>query len=57
MTELPVRTEADVKVVLQIKDIAVFVLRASPQLTVKKVFGAKWLEWSMVDFTFFQFFS
>ena len=38
MTELPVRTEAHVKVVLQIKDIAVFVLRASPQLTVKKVF-------------------
>ena len=33
------RTEAHVKVVLQRKDIAVFALRASPQLTVKKVFA------------------
>ena len=39
MTELPVRTEAHVKVALQIKDITVFVLQASPQLTVKKVFA------------------
>ena len=37
MIELSVRTEARVKVVLQIKDIAVFVLRASPQLIVSKV--------------------
>ena len=33
------KTEAHVKVVLQIKDITVFVLQASPQLTVKKVFA------------------
>ena len=39
MTELSVKTEAHVKVVLQIKDIAVFVTWASPQLTVKKVFA------------------
>ena len=39
MTELPVRTEAHVKVALQIKDITVFVLRASPQLIVNKVFA------------------
>ena len=39
MTELPVRTEAHVKVALQIKDITEFVLQASPQLTVKKVFA------------------
>ena len=37
MTERPVKTEAHVKVVLQIKDIAVFVPWASPQLIVKKV--------------------
>ena len=37
MIELSVRTEARVKVVLQIKDIYVFVLRASPQLIVNKV--------------------
>ena len=39
MTELPVRMEAHVKAVSQIKDITVFVPRASPQLTVKKVFA------------------
>ena len=39
VTELPVRTEAHVKVALQIKDITVFVLQASPQLTAKKVFA------------------
>ena len=39
VTELPVRTEAHVKAALQIKDITVFVLQASPQLTVKKVFA------------------
>ena len=37
MIELSVRTEARVKVDLQIKDIDVFVLRASPQLIVNKV--------------------
>ena len=37
MIELSVRTEAPVKVVLQIKDIDVFVLRVSPQLIVNKV--------------------
>ena len=39
MTELPVRMEAHVKVVSQTKDITVFVPRASPQLTVRKVFA------------------
>lgn len=39
MTELLVRTEAHVEVVLQIKDITVFVLQASPQLTVIRVFA------------------
>ena len=37
MTELPVKTEAHVKVVSQIKDISVFVFRATPQLIVNKV--------------------
>ena len=37
MTELAVKTEVYVKVVLQIKDISVFVFRVSPQLIVKKV--------------------
>ena len=37
MIELSVRTEEQVKVALQIKDIDVFVLGASPQLIVKKV--------------------
>ena len=34
---LPVKMEAHVKVVSQIKDISVFVFRASPQLIVNKV--------------------
>ena len=37
MTELPVKTEVHVKVVSQIRDISVFVLRASLQFIVKKV--------------------
>ena len=37
MIELSVKTEEHVKVVLQIKDIAVFVLQASPQHIVNKV--------------------
>ena len=37
MTELAVKTEVRVKVVSQIKDIGVFVFRASPQLIVEKV--------------------
>ena len=40
MTELHVKTEVHVKVVLQIKDISVFVLRALLQLIVKKVLAA-----------------
>ena len=38
MIELSVKTEAHVKVVLQIKDIAVCVLRTSSQPILKKVF-------------------
>ena len=37
MIELSVKTEAHVKVVLQIKDTDVLVLRTSSQLTAKKV--------------------
>ena len=37
MIELSVKTEAHVKVVLQIKDTDVFVLRTSSQLIAKKV--------------------
>ena len=37
MTELPVKTEVHVKVVSQIRDISVFVLRASLRIIVKKV--------------------
>ena len=40
MTESSVTMEAHVKVVSQIKDIAVFVLHASPQLIVNKVLEA-----------------
>ena len=35
--ELSVKTEAHLRVVLQIKNITVFVFRASPQLVVNKV--------------------
>ena len=37
MTELPVKIEAYVKVVSQIKDISVFAFRASPQVIVNEV--------------------
>ena len=37
MTELPVKTEVHVKVVSQIRDISVFVIRASLRFIVKKV--------------------
>ena len=37
MIGLPVKMEGHVKVVSQIKDISVFVFRASPQLIVNKV--------------------
>ena len=40
MTESSVTTEAHVKVVSQIKDIAVFILHASPQLIVNEVLEA-----------------
>ena len=57
------KTEVHVKVALQIKDITVFVLRASPQLIVKKVFetngssGAWMILFSFILVLIFQFFT
>ena len=42
MIELSVKTEAHVKVVLQIKDTDVFVLRSSSQPIAKKVLATLW---------------
>ena len=49
MIELSVKTEAHVKVVLQIKDTDVFVLRGSSQPTAKKVL-ATLLQYEAVPF-------
>ena len=47
--------EVYVKVVLQIKDISVFVFRASPQLIVKKGIGNSTVTWSIISKNYLMF--